>query len=185
MALVSTVQAAAEPAELLDRRAPQWKATTVRNVGTGVVQYTGDDTQFGNLAVLLRSRLVSSGALAASQPLEVKTTDVRLSLPDVKVDEEAVQAVQLVVPGGQVLAAPIAAILSAFSKNKAASAVFCVAIDGRHFLGNDARLFRFGAEGELRDAVESAIQRLTAAVRSGATTESPACDPGWEGGQAQ
>ena len=46
-----------------------------------------------------------------------------------------------------------------------------------------ARLFRFGAEGELRASIEAAVTALAGNIVAGTTTTSPACAPGWEGGQ--
>ncbi len=184
LALTSLLATATAYAEVRDLRAQQWKSTTVRNVGTGVVQHFGDDTQLGTFTSLIGGRLKTILS-PDSGPVEIKTVDVRLSLPNARIDEVALQTVQLSSQslGAPLIAAPVAALLSRFSKDKTASAVFCVSIGGKDYLGNDARLFRFGAESELRESVEAALVRLKAAVEAGASSTSPACEPGWEGGQ--
>jgi hypothetical protein len=184
--MVTSPTMAAEEAAVVavrDLRAERWRTTAVINVGSAAIQHTGDDTRLGSFRTLVAKRI---GALPNITPISVvslKTADVRLSLPDVRVDQNAVEVTGQLVPNGALLAAPIAALISMFSKNKTASAVFCVSIDGKDYLGNDARLFRIGAEAELMDAVEVALQRLSKAVASGTATDSVACEPGWEGGQ--
>jgi len=196
LALVTTLAAAAHaqlsPAQqaapveapaIQDLRAEQWLRTRVLNTGSGVVQHTGDDVFPGGTIGFLRERLTSVLPRDGSMAVQLKTADIRLYVPDVRVDEGAVGAAQRTVPGDALLAAPIALLVSSFSKNKSASAVFCVCIDGHDYLGNDARLFRFGAEGELRASIEAAATALARNIVAGTTTTSPACAPGWEGGQ--
>ena len=172
-------------AEVIDLRAERWKRTSVESTGRGVVQYTGDDTRFGPFSDLIEKRIRQIPGLAESTRIEIKTADVRLSLPNVVVDANRIHAVQAAVPPGAAYVPGLAALLSTFSKDKTASAVFCVAINGKNFMGNEARLFRFGADGELNTAVEAALTMLKEAVQSDTPTESLACEPGWEGGQAR
>lgn len=169
--------------DVRDLRADRWKKTTVANVGTGVVQYTGDDTKFGQFPVRIEDRLRALPEVKKSSLIEIKTIDVRLSLPDVHVDPLDIQAQQVAMPRGAALVPGIAYLFTNFSKNKSASAVFCVAVDGKNYLGNDAKLFRFGPEDELSESIERALKLLEQAIRSGNSVDSPACDPGWEGGQ--
>ena len=157
--------------------------TTVRNVSTGVIQYSGDDIFPDGTVGFLRRRLAVVLSSDPSVVVHLKTSDIQLYLPDVKVDSGAVAAAQRAVPAGAIVAAPIAALLSSFSKNKSASAVFCVSVGSLNYLGNDARLFRFGAEEELRASIEAAVVGLASNIATGKPTTSPACEPGWQGGQ--
>lgn len=128
-----------------------------------------------------RIRIVSG--INQNTQIELKTADVRLSLPDARIDDIAVNVARHAVPQGAAFAPAFAALFSKFSKDKVASAVFCVSIDGKNFLGNNARLFRYGAEEELDASIEAALKVLEQSIQSGAQTESPACEPGWESGQ--
>lgn len=174
-------------AEVIDLRAEKWKRTTVANVGTGAVQHTGDDTKLGSLRDRVMNRIAALPSVSGASRVEIKTIDVRLSIPDAQLDWAAVRHVQsspqLYDPKYAAFAPVFASLLARFSKDKTASAVFCVAVDGKHFLGNDARLFRYGPEEELVASLEAALSALEKAIQSGAATDSPACEPGWEGGQ--
>lgn len=181
--LALSASSLAASSDIVDLRAARWKRTYVANVGTGVVQYMGDDAKYGSFATLVEKSIRPVLRGAESLRIELKTADVRLSLPDTKVDEAAVNAARNAVPAGAAFAPAIAALFSAFSKNKMALAVFCVSIDGKNFLGNDARLFRYGAQEELDASIEAALKVLSNAIQTGSETESPACEPGWEGGQ--
>lgn len=171
-------------ADVQDLRAERWKRTTVVNVGTSAVQHTGDDTRLGPFPDLIERHLRSASAIDPSARLAVKTVAVSLTLPQTSVDEQAVATAQRAVPSHALLA-PIAGILlSRFSKDKSASAVFCVAINGQNYLGSDARLFRSGAEKALEESVQAGLEALVQAIRKQQVSASPACDAGWEGGQA-
>ncbi len=75
--------------------------------------------------------------------------------------------------------------MSTTTENKSASAVFCLNVDGRDYLGNNARLFRFGPEGEMRNSIDAAIALLSKNIAAGISSTSVACEAGWEGGQPQ
>jgi len=166
-----------------DLRAPKWHATTILNTGTGVVQHTGDESFDSGTIGFLQARLAGVLASEPTAVVRLKTSDIRLYLPDVTADENAIRAVQSSVRKGAFLAEPMARLLSAFSKNKSASAVFCLSINDQDYLGSDARLFRMGAESELKSSIEAAVTVLAQNIASKTTTTSPACEPGWEGGQ--
>jgi hypothetical protein len=171
------------PVAVQDLRAAQWKRTAVVQLTTGVVQRVGDDLFPGKslpdyLVSQLSPTLIASGAKAVS----IKTADIRLSIPGAKVDETLL-ATQVAMSGW--IAAPIVGLLAQTSKDKTAAAVLCASVDGRDYLGNDARLFRFGGEGELKQSIQAAIAALAKNISTGATTTSVACQPGWEGGQPQ
>lgn len=183
LTLVLSTSALATSIEAIDLRADRWKRTSVVNFGSGVVQYTGDDTKHGSFATMLEKRIRSVSGINRNTRIELKTADVRLSLPDARIDETAVNAARHAVPQGAAFAPVVASLFSKFSKDKVASAVFCVSIDGKSFLGNNSRLFRYGAEEELDASIEAALKVLEQSIQSGAQTESPACEPGWEGGQ--
>jgi hypothetical protein len=173
-----------EPKRLFfDLRAPEWHSTRVVNTTSGVVQHTGDDIFPDGTVGFLRERLSSVLPTDSGIEVQLKTSDIRIYLPNVKVDENALRATQNSVRSGGYLAAPIVYLLESFSRNKSASAVFCVAVGGKDYLGNDARLFRAGAEGELKASIDAAVKILAANIASGKPTTSPACEPGWEGGQ--
>jgi hypothetical protein len=166
-----------------DLRAVEWRSTSVQNTSMGVVQHSGDDIFPDGTVGFLRRRLSVVLASKRGVDVQLKTSDIQLFVPDVKVDPGAVGAAQRAVPAGAMLAAPVAALLSSFSKNKSASAVFCLAVGGSNYLGNDARLFRVGAESELKASIEAAVATLAQNIAAGKPTTSPACEPGWEGGQ--
>ncbi len=164
-----------------DLRAAEWKATRVVQNAQGVVQHLGDDRfPGGSLPAYLTQRLARTLASVKAQSVTVKTTDIRLSIPGAKLDEA--QVATAVATSGPI-AAPILALMSTTTQNKAASAVFCVSVDGRDFLGNDARLFRYGPEGEMRQSIDAAIAILERNIAGSTTTASVACEAGWEGGQ--
>jgi hypothetical protein len=166
-----------------DLRAAQWRITKVLQNAQGVVQHLGDDKfPGGSIPTYLTQRLARTLASVGAQSVAVKTTDVRLSIPDAKVDET--QVATAVATSG-LIAAPVFALLSTTSKNKSASAVFCLNVDGRDYLGDDARLFRFGPEGEIRESIDAAIAILDKNIVGGVTTKSVACEAGWEGGQSR
>jgi hypothetical protein len=170
-------------AVVFDLRAADWKMTKVLQNSQGVVQHLGDDKfPGGDLPHYLAQRLALTLATVKATSIAVKTTDIRLSVPGAKIDQA--QLAMAVTTSGLV-AAPMFALLSTTSRNKSASAVFCLAIDGRDYLGNDARLFSFGPEGELRDSIDAAIGSLAKNITAGITSASVACEPGWEGGQAR
>ena len=166
-----------------DLRDARWKVTTVEYLGTGVVQHLGDDTKLGSFADLITNRLQAAPLKTPISQVSIKTVDVRLSLPYARIDEGALGAAQRSSPNAGLIAAPIVALLAGFSKDKSASAVLCVTVNGKDYLGNDARLFRFGAEDELRASIEAALEKLSKAVELEEASTSIACEPGWEGGQ--
>lgn len=110
----------------------------------------------------------------------MKTTDIRLSIPGARIDDT--QLATAVATSG-LIAAPVLALMSTTTQNKSASAVLCINIDGRDYLGNDARLFRFGAEGEIRESIDAAIAVLNGNIAAGVSSTRVACEAGWEGGQ--
>jgi hypothetical protein len=172
---------AALPASVTDLRSSEWKTTRLLSNSQGVVQHFGDNSfPGGSLPAYLAQRLAPSLATAGSSSMTVKTVDVRLSLPNAKLDDT--QVLTAVAMHGPV-AAPIFQMLSTTARDKSASAVICVAVDGNDYLGNDARLFRFGPEGELRDAIDAAVALLGKNIAGRVTSDSVACQPGWEGGQ--
>lgn len=178
------IEAKATPAVINDLRDPRWKDTRVVDTGAGVVQYTGDAAVSGGLISYLGLRLQNH--LDPSSKVALKTADIRLSLVGVSygvthVFSDSAKVVLI----GTLISVPISALMSAFEKNKSASAVICVSVDGNDYLGNDARLFRYGAETELRESIEAAVQRLIENIKHHRVTDSPACAPGWEGGQAR
>lgn len=183
LSLALSASSLAASIQVTDLRAGRWKRTSVVNVGTGVVQYTGDDTKYGSFATLVEKVIQQVPSVTESTRIELKTADVRLSLPDAKIDYDSVNVARYVVPERAVFAPAFAALFSVFSKDKMASAVFCISIDGKNFLGNDSRLFRYGAQEELDASIEAALKVLGNAIQTDSTTESPACEPGWEGGQ--
>jgi hypothetical protein len=168
-------------AAVSDLRATEWKTTKVLQNSQGVVQHLGDDKfPGGSLPNHLAQRLARTLDKVKAQSVIVKTTDVRLSIPGARLDE--IQLATAVGTSG-VIAAPVFALLSTTTQNKSASAVFCLNIDGRDYLGNDARLFRYGPEGEMRESIEAAIAMLNNNIAAGVTSTSVACEAGWEGGQ--
>ena len=195
MCLGSAVGAEAEPAApggvtvslspvIVDLRSDEWLTTKVVNTGVGVVQHTGDSIFPTGTVGFLRQRL---GAVLPTDPavvIQLKTSDIRLSIPDAKVDQTTVQSLQHSNPKGAYVVPVVALLTESFSKTKSASAVFCVAVNGQDYLGNDARFFRFGAEGEMKDSIDAAVASLARNIAAGNATASPACEPGWEGGQA-
>jgi len=166
-----------------DLRATSWRVTTIVDTGLGIVQHTGDDTKLGKISDLVASNILPVLDKNSVKKIQLKTADIRLSLPDTKLDSIQITTAQALVPAGAVIAAPIALLFGTFSKTKSASAVFCLSIDGKDYLGNDARLFRYGAENEIRDSIGAALATLSKNITAGVTTTSPACAPGWEGGQ--
>ena len=168
-------------AQVVDLRADSWKKTQVLQNAVGVVQHLGDDRLPGtNLPQYVAQELADLLNQRGVKRFAVKTADIRLSIPGAKLDQ--VQLANMVATTG-LIAAPVMSLLSTFERNKSASAVFCVSLDGRDYLGNDARLFSFGAEGELKDSLSAALAVLKQNVAAGKSSTSPACDPGWEGGQ--
>jgi hypothetical protein len=168
-------------ATVQDLRADQWKKTAVLQLSTGVVQRVGDDLLPGkSLPDYLVSQLATVLSASGAKTVAIKTADIRLSIPGAKVDE-GLLAIQVAMSG--LVAAPIAHLLSQTTKDKTAAAVFCVSVDGRDYLGNDARLFRFGGEGELKQSIQAAINALAKNIAAGSVSTSVACQPGWEGGQ--
>jgi hypothetical protein len=177
-------EVAAGPAPMKDLRAAKWRKTQLENTSAGAVQHGGDDLFGpGGVALYLMERL--SNSLPADEQPQLKTADIRLFVPGTRIDPTQLSTVQALVPAGALVAGPIASLISRFSKNKSASAVFCISIAGKDYLGNDARLFRVGPESELRESIAAAAAVLAKNVASGTTTDSPACSPGWEGGQPQ
>ncbi len=177
-------EAVVAPSPFKDLRAEKWRRTSLVNTTAGAVQHGGDDL-FGSGGVTdyLTERLANS--LPADAQVQLKTADIRLFVPGTRIDPTQLSTVQALVPAGALAAGPIAALISGFSKNKSASAVFCISIAGKDYLGNDARLFRVGPDAELKDSIAAAAAVLAKNVASGTTTDSPACSPGWEGGQPQ
>lgn len=169
---------------ITDLRAERWRKTSLANTSAGAVQHGGDDL-FGTAGVAgyLAERLAPY--LRPDTEVQLKTADIRLFVPGMSIDATQLSTVQAVVPSGAMIAAPIALLISGFSKNKSASAVFCVSIAGKDYLGNDARLFRMGPDAELKESIAAAASMLAKNFASGASTDSPACAPGWEGGQGQ
>lgn len=170
-------------AALTDLRAAEWRTSKVLQNSQGVVQHLGDDKfPSGNLPAYLTQRLARTLASVKAQSVAVKTTDIRLSIPGAKVDET-----QLAVAAAKsgLIAAPVLSLMSTTDQNKSASAVFCLNVDGRDYLGNNARLFRFGPEGEVRESIDAAIAVLDKNIAAGITSVSVACEAGWEGGQAR
>jgi hypothetical protein len=182
--LVPTSQSAALlNAQVEDLRADAWKKTQVIHTSTGVVQHLGDDRfPSGGLPAYVAQQLADLLNKNGAKKLTIKTTDVRLSIPGARVDPT--QAAALTAATGLV-AGPMIGLLSTMERNKTASSVLCVSVDGKDFLGNDGRLFAFGAEGELRSSLAAAINKLRQNIASGTPSSSPACEPGWEGGQAR
>jgi hypothetical protein len=182
--LVSAVQsAAALKATVADLRSDTWKRTQVLQTTTGVVQHLGDDRfPGGSLPDYLAQQLAETLNKKGAKSLAIKTTDIRLSIPGARIDQ--VQAATITAATGLV-AAPMIGLLSTMERNKTASAVLCVSVDGKDFLGNDGRLFAFGAEGELRASLAAAVNKLRQSIEAGTATSSPACEPGWEGGQSR
>ena len=183
--LVPTPQArVALNAEVVDLRAENWKTTHVLQTSSGVVQHLGDDRFPGSsLPGYIGQQLADLLNRQGVKRIRVKTTDVRLSIPGARVDPVQSVAVAAATGTTSLIAAPMVGLLSTMERNKTASAVLCVSIDGRDFLGNDGRLFAFGAEGELRSSLAAAIAKLRKNIESGVSSNSPACEPGWEGGQ--
>jgi hypothetical protein len=170
-------------AKVIDLRATKWKTTKILQNAQGVVQHVGDDKfPNGNLPAYLAQRLARALAVVSAQYVNVKTTDIRLSIPGARIDNT--QLATGVATSG-LIAAPVLALMSTTSQNKSASAVLCLNVDGRDYLGNDARLFRFGPEGELRESIEAAITVLEKNLAAGVSSTSVACEAGWEGGQAR
>ena len=165
---------------VVDLRAPEWRNTKVIQTSQGVVQHLGDDGLPEGLPGFLVGRIGNSLSRVGARSVEIKTTDVRLSLPEAQLDE--VQTSTMVVMHGLV-ALPVVDLVSRFSRNKSASAVFCISVDGKDYLGNDSRLFRFGADEELRESIEAATAVLARNIESRAYSNSAACEAGWEGGQ--
>lgn len=164
-----------------DLRSAQWKTTQLIANSQGVVQHFGDNSfPEGSLPAYLAQRLAPGLATAGARSMAVKTVDVRLSFPHAKLDDTQVRTA---VAMHGLVAAPIFGMLSATARDKSASAVICVSVDGKDYLGNDARLFRFGPEGELRDAIDAAVNVLSKNIGDRVTSDSVACQPGWEGGQ--
>ncbi|MFN7882247.1 MAG: hypothetical protein ACK5PF_04445 [bacterium] len=182
--LVSAVQpTAALNAAVADLRADAWKKTQVLQTTTGVVQHLGDDRfPGGSLPAYLAQQLAETLNKKGAKTLTIKTTDIRLSIPGARIDQTQAATVTAVTG---LVAAPMIGLLSTMERNKTASAVLCVSVDGKDFLGNDGRLFAFGAEGELRAALAAAVTKLRQSIESGAVSSSPACEPGWEGGQSR
>ncbi len=168
-------------AAVTDLRSTEWKATKVLANGQGVVQHLGDNSfPGGSLPAYLAQRLAPSLTAAQAKTMSIKTVDVRLSIPDAKIDQAQLDTA---VAMQGLIAVPIVGLFSAATRNMTASAVICVNIDGKDFVGNDARLFRFGPEGELRDSIDAAIALLAKNIAARAASTSVACEPGWEGGQ--
>jgi hypothetical protein len=182
--LVAAVQPTAVlNAAVTDLRSEAWKRTQVLQTTTGVVQHLGDDRfPGGNLPAYIAQELTELLNKKGAKRLTIKTTDIRLSIPGARIDQ--VQAATITAVTGLV-AAPMIGLLSTMERNKTASAVLCVSVDGKDFLGNDGRLFAFGAEGELRASLAAAINKLRQSIESGTVSSSPACEPGWEGGQSR
>jgi hypothetical protein len=182
--LVAAVQpTAALSAVVADLRSEAWKRTQVLQTTTGVVQHFGDDRfPGGNLSAYIAQQLTETLNKKGTKSLTIKTTDIRLSIPGARIDQ--IQAATVTAVTGLV-AAPMVGLLSTMERNKTASAVLCVSVDGKDFLGNDGRLFAFGAEGELRASLAAAISKLRQSIESGTVSSSPACEPGWEGGQSR
>lgn len=164
-----------------DLRAIEWRVTKVLQNSQGVVQHLGDDKfPSGNLPTYLAQRLAGTLASVRARSVAVKTTAIQLSIPGARIDET--QLATAVATSG-LIAMPIVALMSTTSQSKSASAVFCLNVDGRDYLGNDARLFRFGPEGELRESIDAAIEVLNKNIAAGVSSTSVACEAGWEGGQ--
>jgi hypothetical protein len=164
-----------------DLRSEAWKRTQVRQTTTGVIQHLGDDRfPRTSLPAYVGQQLADILNKNGAKKLTVKTTDIRLSIPGARIDQT--QAATLTSTTG-LIAAPMIGLLSTMERNKTASAVLCVSVDGKDYLGNDGRLFAFGAEGELRASLAAAISKLRKSIESGTVSSSPACEPGWEGGQ--
>ncbi len=147
------------------------------------MQHLGDDKfPSGSLPTYLTKRLASTLASVKAQSVALKTTDIRLSIPAARIDETQLDTA---IATSGLIAAPIFALMASTTENKSASAVFCLNVDGRDYLGNDARLFRFGPEGEMRDSIDAAIALLSKNIAAGISSTSVACEAGWEGGQPQ
>lgn len=180
----SAITAEVRVVGITDRRDPKWKALIVTNVGTGVVQYSGDSALPGGVVEYLRERIAKIPRITDQSRIILKTADVRLSLPSAKVSfTQVISSSGAMAVGGTLISAPISAVLSSFEKNKSASAVFCINIDGADYFASDSRLFRFGAEAELRESIDAAITKLMSSVEKNAPATSVACEQGWEGGQ--
>ncbi|WP_157549039.1 hypothetical protein [Piscinibacter sakaiensis] len=170
-------------AEVLDLRAAVWKRTQVLQNNVGVVQHLGDDRfPGGSLPDYIAQQLADLLNGRDARTLGIKTTDIRLSIPGARIDENRAAVISATTG---FVAAPMIGLLSTMERNKTASAVLCVSVDGKDYLGNDGRLFALGAEGELRSSLASAIKKLRDNFASGTVTSSPACERGWEGGQAR
>ncbi|MFG5409698.1 hypothetical protein ABXN37_18395 [Piscinibacter sakaiensis] len=168
---------------MLDLRAAVWKRTQVLQNNVGVVQHLGDDRfPGGSLPDYIAQQLADLLNGRDARTLGIKTTDIRLSIPGARIDENRAAVISATTG---FVAAPMIGLLSTMERNKTASAVLCVSVDGKDYLGNDGRLFALGAEGELRSSLASAIKKLRDNFASGTVTSSPACERGWEGGQAR
>jgi hypothetical protein len=106
-----------------------------------------------------------------AQRVQIKTIDVRLTLPDLDAPAKGQYTMNVDQLNYQLTA------------KSSASAVICLNVDGVDYLGNFATLARIGLQKEMVAAIDNAIGSLKSNLVSRTASKSPACQPGWEGGQ--
>lgn len=167
-----------------DLRDSRWRTASAVDTGQGVVQYLGDAAVPNGIPALIQRQLSAVEWLRSDSKVQLKTADIRVSVPNVSLKgARVISNSQAVATIGTLASFPIWTLLSSFEKNKSASAVFCVSVDGKDYLGNNARLFRYGADEELAGAIDVAVKTLVMNMRARRTTDSVACEAGIEGGQ--
>ncbi|NBD19794.1 hypothetical protein GTZ97_03795 [Aquabacterium fontiphilum] len=162
-------------------RANHWKTTKVFSTSQGVIQHLGDEAFDGGIVKFLPQTLAPALHARNARTIVIKTFDVRLSLPDTTKADPVMTSTLVSMHG--LIALPMIELMNQFSRNKTASAVICVNVDGNDYLGNDSNIFMWGAQEELENSIHRAIKILSKNIIQGEKTLSPACEPGWEGGQ--
>lgn len=154
-----------------DLRDARWRESTIKLNVKGAVQYRGDDALPGGIPNYLWSHLKEALESKGAKSVSLKTADWRIAIPDLSIPALGPNTLGI---------DQIHYILTAQSS---ASAVLCVSVDGIDYMGNHAHLFRSRSEQEAIVALSQALTVLRTNIQRGNSTDSPACQPGWEGGQ--
>lgn len=162
---------AAHPFITQDLRDPKWRATTITPHVKGIVQQRGDDAIIGGTPNYLWTHLQQTLLSRGAKHVQLKTADWRVALLDLSVP----------VLGPNTMG--IDQIHHVLTAESSASAVVCISVDGVDYLGNHVRSFRSAPEPEALVALSEAVWALRANIENGMPSNSPACEPGWEGGQ--
>ena len=154
-----------------DLRAARWTKTSMAPNVKGVVQHRGDDALPGGIPNYLWSHLQATLEGKGVKHVALKTADWRIAIPDLNVPVLGPNTMR------------IDQIHHALTAQSSASAVLCISVDGVDYLGHHAHIFRSGSEQEAIVALSQALTVLRANIQRGHPTDSPACQPAWEGGQ--